>query len=265
MKLLKSSIIILLASFTFSSCSSDDDSDEFWDAINVSSQFKPVVFVFSSTEIASCDQHGQANLEYLLASNIQNIDGKDVNGMMLFPSITDPLYNPVAEELKFLYDENGSQSFKSFPSFVHNMSFFDIDTLSWHSSIESNLSTTPLISLGQKNSLKNDQQTIYIKGKYNKHVNSSHSIALYLFRKSRTANQKTTTGSSISKSHKNVIYSAVTNSYGQILPAKNKSEELHAKFQFDLSGIPSNEVGYLAVVYKLNDGKPVEVINSLKF
>jgi|TARA_B100000795_G_scaffold269915_1_gene261114 hypothetical protein len=265
MNLYKITFIIFSSVLTFSSCGTNDSSDYFWDEISVSGKFRPVSFVFSSTEIGTCYNYGQYNLEKVLKSQIQNIDGKAVNGMMLFPSVTDPLYNPLSEELKFLYDENGNQTFKSFPSFVNDMNFFAFDSVSWYQSIENNLSKTPIISLGQKSALKDDQQTIYIKGIYNKKTSSSHSIALYLFRKSKGANQKTPAGTTVYKIHKNVIYSAVTESYGKILSSKNKSEEFHAKFQFDLNNVPSSQISYLVIIYKLNDGKPVEVINSITF
>lgn len=265
MNLLKITFILLSVTITFSSCGADDSSDEFWDEISVSKKFKPVSFVFSSTEIGTCDNHGQSNLESVLKSEVKNINGSSINGMMLFPSITDPLYNPISEELKFLYDENGNQTFKSFPSFVNDMNFFDIDSLNWYESIESSLSKTPLISLGQKSTLKSDQQTIYIRGIYNKSTSTSHSIALYLFRKSQGANQKTSTGETIYKTHKNVIYSGATSSYGQVLSSKNTSEEFHAKFQFNLNNVSPTEIGYIAIVYKLANGKPIEILNSITF
>ena len=127
------------------------------------------------------------------------------------------------------------------------------------------MNKTPIISLGQKSNLKSNQQTLYIKGVYNQSTSISHSIALYLFRKSKGENQKTATGNIIYKTHKNVIYSGATSSYGQVLSSKNKSDEFHVKFQFDLNNVPSSEIGYLAIIYKLEEGKPVGIINSLSF
>tara|TARA_B110000211_G_C14081701_1_gene554854 strand:- start:1708 stop:2505 length:798 start_codon:yes stop_codon:yes gene_type:complete len=263
MKILKSAIILLFITLTFTNCSTDDDSNEFWDAITVADEFKAATFVFSSTEIGTCDEHGEHNLNAVLNSEISNITGSSVNGLVLFPSITDPLYNHISEELKFLYDQNGDQTFNSFPSFVDDMNCFDIDSLAWYNSIETTINRVPLISLGKKNSLKGDQQTIYIRGIYNDNVSSSHSIALYLFKKSLGANQKIISGQTIYKTHKNVIYSGATNTYGKVLSAKNKSEEFHEKFQFDLNNVPSAHIGYAVIIYELKDGKPVGIINSL--
>jgi hypothetical protein len=265
MKIIKPTLILLLFTFIFTNCSTDDDTDEFWDGVNVSNKFKAATFVFSSTEIGSCDKHGENNLNAVINSEINNIAGNSVNGLVLFPSITDPLYNHISEELKFLYDQNGDQTFKSFPSFVDDMNCFDIDSLSWYNSIELTTNRTPLISLGTKTSLKGDQQTIYVRGIYNEGVSRSHSIALYLFKKSIGANQKTTTGQTIYKTHENVVYSGATNTYGKVLESKSKSEEFHSKFQFDLNNVPISEIGFAVIVYELTNGKPTAVINSTTF
>lgn len=263
MKILQSTLILTIITFTLTNCTTNDESDEFWNSINVSNKFKSTVFVFSSTEIGTCYEHGEINLNKILNSEIENIAGSSINGFLLFPSTTDPLYNPVSEELKFLFDQNGDQTFNSFPSFVDDMNCFDIDSLGWYNSIETTLNRTSIISLGREYSLEGNQQTIYVKGIYNQNLPAKHSIALYLFNKSKGAEQKTISGETVYKIHKNVIYSAATNTYGKELSPNNKNQEFREKFQFDLGNINSSNIGYLAIVYELKDGKPIGIINSL--
>ena len=224
MKILQSTFILIIIAFTLINCTTDEGSDEFWDNISVSNKFKSTVFVFSSTEIGTCYEHGETNLNKILNSEIGNIAGSSVNGFLLFPS-DGPLYNPVSEELKFLFDQDGDQTFNSFPSFVDDMICFDIDSLSWYNSIKTTINRTPIISLGKKLSLKGNQQTIYIKGVYNQSLSAEHSIALYLFNKSNGAQQKTISGQTIYKSHKNVIYSGATHTYGKELSTNNEKKE----------------------------------------
>ena len=261
MKILQ--LILIIITFTLTNCTTDDESDEFWDSISVSNKFRSTIFVFSSTEIGTCHEHGEINLNKILNSEIENITGSLINGFLLFPSTTDPLYNPVSEELKFLFDQNGDQTFNSFPSFVDDMNCFDIDSLGWYNSIETTLNRTSIISLGKEYSSEGNQQTIYIKGVYNQNFPTEHSIALYLFNKSKGAEQKTISGETVYKTHKNVIYSAATNTYGKELSPNNKNQEFREKFQFDLGNINLSNIGYLAIIYELKDGKPMGIINSL--
>lgn len=265
MKILKSAFILSIITFTLANCTTDDESDEFWNDIKVNNEFQSTIFVFSSTEIGTCYEHGENNLNLILDSKINNISGNYVNGFLLYPSTTDPLYNPISEELKFLFDQNGDQTFNSFPSFVDDMNCFDIDSLSWYNSIETTLNKTPIISLGKKHVVKGNQQTIYIKGYYNENLSKSHSVALYIFNKSKGANQKTNTGQTVFKTHKNVIYSGATNTYGKQLSEKNKNQEFHEKFQFDIDNSNPSEIGYVVIIYELNEGgKPIKIINSLR-
>ena len=263
MKIIQSTFILIIITFSLTNCTTDDDSDKFWDSINVSNEFKSTVFVFSSTEIGTCYEHGENNLKAILNSEISNIAGSSVNGFLLFPSPNDPLYNPVSEELKFLFDQNGDQTFNSFPSFVDDMICFDIDSLNWYNSIKTTINRTPIISLGKKLSLKGNQQTIYIKGVYNQSLSTEHSIALYLFHKSKGAQQKIISGQKIYKSHKNVIYSGATHTYGKELSPNNEKKEFHEKFQFDLNNANSTDIGYVVIIYERKDGNPVGIINSL--
>ena len=80
MKILKLTPILLLFALTFTSCNSDDETDEFWRGISISNNFKSTAFVFYSTEIGTCDEHGENNLEAVLKSNI--------NTCLLFPRST---------------------------------------------------------------------------------------------------------------------------------------------------------------------------------
>lgn len=244
-------------------CGDNDESDEFWEAISLINKSKTVAFVFSSTEIDKCGEHAQPNLEKVLNDKKTNIKSSKVNGFMLFPSITDKLYSTVAEELKFLYDNNGNGTFKAYPSFVSNMTCLDIDTISWFDSLEVATSQLSPITMGTRESSNGNQFTVYVKGKYSSPISKPHSVALYLYKNKIEGTQNTLASGVKNFTHKNVIFSSITNTYGKNLSAAQSNEEFHEKFNFDLSDESRDEVGILIIVFELKDGVPYSVINSL--
>lgn len=256
-------ILIVLAVFGLSSCGEDDESDEFWNVIPLIDKSKSVAFVFSSTEIDKCGEHAQPNLEKVLNGKKTEIKSDKVNGYMLFPSISDELYSPAAEELKFIFDENGNNTFKSYPSFVGNMHCFDIDTSKWFDTLAYTTSLISPIILGTRETTKGSQSTIYIKGKYSQDISNPHSVAVYLFKKQLQGTQNTIANGEINFSHKNVIYSSITNSYGKKLPSSQANDEMKEKFNYDLTGQSRENIGVLIVIYELTDGIPSGVLNSL--
>lgn len=265
MKLMKKSIIPALFSLLLFSCGEDDSSNEFWDEINVSANKKAFPIVFSSSEVGTCFEHGESNLRKVEDSKVQDINGSNVNGVIAFPSITDPLFTPVAEELKFVFDGNGNGTFQNFPALINDMECFNIDSLNWHQSIISHLNEPAKISLGYKTSLKKSTQTIYVKGVYNEDVSTSHSIALYSIEKVKQGSQKDGSGANVTVTHRNVLTSAITNTNGKTLSSAQKSNEFHEKFQFEIVEQLANNTQYIAVVFSLTNDSPDGVINCIQF
>jgi hypothetical protein len=86
-------------------CAPEEEKDTFWSEMNMYSDYQPFIFVFSDTQIPICAELGQPKLEEILNGEINGIAPKRTNGFMMYPSILDPQYSIVAEELKFLFDQ----------------------------------------------------------------------------------------------------------------------------------------------------------------
>ena len=107
-------LIILIG---VSSCSPIEESDTFWNNIKTNSEYNPFVFIFSNSQIPTCANYAQPKLEEVLNGEIEGISKDKVNGCMMYSSVSDyKLYSNIAEELKFLFDLNGNNTFKSYPA-----------------------------------------------------------------------------------------------------------------------------------------------------
>ncbi|MAS51952.1 MAG: hypothetical protein CMD20_01985, partial [Flavobacteriales bacterium] len=56
----------ILILFFLSGCIPEDQSDVFWNSINTTEKYTPFVFVFSNTQIPTCAEHAQPQLEKIL-------------------------------------------------------------------------------------------------------------------------------------------------------------------------------------------------------
>lgn len=253
----------LLLLFFLNGCIPEDQSDIFWSSIKTTDKYTPFIFVFSNTQIPTCAELGQPQLEKILNGEIDDIISDDVNGCMMYPSILDPQYSNIAEELKFLFDQNGNNTLNTWPAYVNNLTCFNIDSSQWYESIKTSQNQIPAIELGIKSTPSNKEIKVYVKGVYTSSV-SEHSIAVYAYRKSELASQTTDTGSEIFAIRNKIIY-ALTPTIGKSLnPNSEIKEEFNEVFTLETSGEDVSNLGILAVVYSIENGTPKTVINSIK-
>jgi len=245
-------------------CRIDDESSSFWSSILVDSEYRPFVFVFSNTNLPICANHAQPKLEAIIDNKIDSIDGDFINGVMMYPTLTDNHYSNIAEEIKFLFDNNGNQTLITTPAFFSNMKCHNIDTLELLESISLQRLETPGINLGIKSTVSDDNLKVYVKGEYKKNfTSSSHSLAVYSYKKSELGNQATENGTEIF-TLRNKVFSSLTPSMGKSLNSAAIGTELRELLTLDLSGETLSNIGIIAVIYELEDGKPISVVNSIK-
>tara|TARA_B100000963_G_C22598825_1_gene659228 strand:- start:1167 stop:1961 length:795 start_codon:yes stop_codon:yes gene_type:complete len=252
----------ILILFCLSGCVPEDQTDVFWNSINTKEKYTPFVFVFSNTQIPTCAKHAQPKLEKILNGDINDIISEDVNGCMMFPSILDPQYSNIAEELKFLFDQNGNNTFNTWPAYVNNLTCYNIDSTIWYESIRNSQNQSPTLKLGIKSTASNKEIKIYVKGEYSSSV-SEHSVAVYAYRKSELANQTTDSGSENFRVKNKIIY-ALTPTIGKSLNSNSPGEEFREVFTLEISNEDLSNLGFIAVVYHLENNVPFEVINSIK-
>mgnify|MGYP001266467673 CR=1 FL=1 len=253
-------LIILIG---FSSCAPIEESDTFWNNIKTSSEYNPFVFIFSNSQIPTCANYAQPKLEEVLNGEIEGISKDKVNGCMMYSSVSDyKLYSNIAEELKFLFDLNGDNTFKSYPAYVNNLICYNVDSTSWHTSIKSDITKSPVIKLGIKTTPSGNQIKVYVKGEYTSSL-SEHTVAVYVYRKSEQASQETSNGTELF-TVKNKIYTALTPTSGRSLSANSSGQQFREIFTLDTNNENTLNLGIIAVVYRLIDNKPTEILNSIR-
>ncbi|MBL56207.1 MAG: hypothetical protein CMP61_03370 [Flavobacteriales bacterium] len=260
----KKLLLFLSIILSLVSCRYNNQSSSFWNSITIESEYRPFVFVFSNTDLPICADHAQPKLQAILNNTIDSIEGEFVNGVMMYPALTDIHYSNIAEEIKFVFDNNGNETLETTPAFFSNMQCHNIDTLELYQSIITQRQIQPDINLGIKSSLSQGNLKVYVKGSYNKSFSaSSHRLAVYSYRKSELANQATDEGTSLF-TMKNKVVSALTPSLGKDLDAAAKGDEFREILTLDLSGETLDNTGIVAVIYTIEEGIPVSVANSIK-
>jgi hypothetical protein len=252
-------VVVLLL---FMGCAPEEEKDDFWSEIVTNYDYHPFIFIFSDTQIPFCANYGQPQLEKILNGEIDGITSKNINGFMMYPSILDPQYSNIAEELKFLFDKNGNNTLSTWPAYVNNLNCFNIDSNSWYTSIKNSQKKVPSIKLGIKTSPSNEDIKIYVKGEYTASI-AKHSLALYVYRKSELANQETYSGKEIFTS-KNKIISSLTPTLGKELPANSSGQEFRSVFSLNTNGETLSNLGVVVVIYNSSGSAPTEIINSLR-
>ena len=255
--------LILLLSIILHGCRIESETGDFWDSINTINKYQPFTFALTSSQIETCASISQPTLTSMLNAEFKGINNATISASMMFSSISDPQYSNIAEELKFLFDLNGNNTFKTYPAFVNNLTCFNTDTGSFFESIRSQINSSPKIKLGIKTAIDNNDLHVYVKGEYQDNITSDHSIAIYIYRKSEWANQVTPSGTESIK-FKNKIISATTPTVGSTLAKNNKGETFRKTGTFNFSSENLSNLGVLAIVYNLENNKPFEVLNSLK-
>jgi hypothetical protein len=253
------SIVLLLTG-----CRVEEETSTFWDSILVDSEYRPFIFVFSNTNFPICANHAQPKLEAILNNEVDSIDGDFINGLMMYPTLTDNYYSNIAEEIKFLYDNNGDKTLKTTPAFFSNMKCHNIDSIELIESIFSQRRLNPQINLGIKSTVSGKNLKVYVRGIYKSSFTASnHSLAVYSYRKSELGNHAIENGTEIF-TMKNNVFSSLTPSMGKSLTAASSGTELRELLTLDVSNEYLFNIGIVAVLYELENGKPISVVNSIK-
>jgi len=104
--------LILLLSVVILACRPESETDAFWDGINTKNKYQPFTFALTSSQIETCASISQPTLTSMLNAEFEGIDNAKINASMMFSSIEDPQYSNIAEELKFLFDLNGNNTYQ---------------------------------------------------------------------------------------------------------------------------------------------------------
>lgn len=249
----------LLIFITIAGCKPSDNSTEFWDNIPTSPFYKPFVFVLTSSKLPTAAEYGQPKLERLLNDKIAGIPANSINAVMMHGSSSDSYYSNIAEELKFLFDQNGNGTLNTIPAYFSDLVCYNIDSNSWYNGIRSDMQKTARVALGVYTELDGNDLRVYVKGTYNASV-SDHNLAVYLYKKTEDGIQTTSDGQ---KPYviKNRVYGALTPTMGTAIGFKNSGDEFRENFTYQ-GNMSLSQLGILCVVYETVNDVPVGVINS---
>lgn len=252
-------LIILVG---LSACKPEEESDTFWNEIETSDFYKPFVFVFSNTEIATCAEHAQPKLEQIWNGEATGISPNNVNGVMFFPSVLDNQYSFIAEEIKFLFDANGNNTLETWPAYFNNMFCYNIDSTGWKEAIKPQQTEIPKIKLGLNFGENNSEIRVYVKGEYQSSA-SNHSLAAYVYRKEELGYHETLEGKELT-TIKNKVIGSMTPTFGKSLDNGNPGDEIREVLSYNLGSESKNNLGVVVVIYQLSGSKPTQVINSAR-
>lgn len=248
------SLIVLLG------CKPTSNTEAFWKSISTSNSFKPFTFIITSSKIPTCADHGQPKMEALLNGNVEGVEEDKVTSVMMHASLSDPYYSYIAEEIKFLFDQNGNETLETWPAYFNNLTCYNIDSMGWHSSIKSDLEKSPSVKLGVKTEVDGGKLRVYVRGEYNETV-SEQNLAVYLYYKTEEGEQSTSSGTE-SYTIKNRVYSALTPSLGIDIGTKKSGDEIRESYTHT-GTFSKDNLGVLVVVYKTENDIPVAVENSV--
>lgn len=256
-------LLFISITLLLSSCTPDDTSDKFWNAIGVQNNHEPFAFSLSNSTLPTTYNATIPLHNTILNSQLNGIDGNDVNLLLLYNSISDPLYSNVAEEIKFLFDENGNNTLSTIPSYFSALTNYNLDSAAWTSAINTQQQTEAAAKLGILVRETNNGYNVYVKARYSQSI-SNHNIAVYVYKKNETVNHTMPNGAGTQNVQiKNRLIGAITPTYGTAVSPKSNGGESRTALFYSQGNENINTIGFIAVLYESQNNAPFNVINSL--
>lgn len=245
----------------FSGCKKEEEKT-YWDSVVMGTSTNSLAFLFTSSVIPPAGDYGLPYMEKVANGEITGLDKDKFFYMSMYSQVSDPEYNPFAENFLFKYDESGDSTFENFPAFVHNLKNFNYELDDFHTDVISHQNSGSFIRVGNLVRAKSGGLNMYVKLQYLTTSFDNHSVAIYLYEKEKVAPQATIANGEVANFvHKNVFSSAVTTQYGTPITGVIKAgTETELLFTHDYGTKSISNLGILTVVYKLDsNNEPVGV------
>lgn len=237
-----------------SGCSKEDEKT-YWDHVVLSTNTNSLAFMISSSVIPPAGDYGLPAMEKVANGEIDGLDEERFYYMTMYPHVSDPLYNPFAENFLFRYDESGDDSFENYPAFISNLKNYNYELDDFHADVISHQNEISLIQVGNLIRTNNGRFLMYIKLKYLTEFSENHSVAVYVYEKEKIASQETIANGVVQNFvHKNVFLNYATpTQYGTPINGTQAAEqETDLYYEFDYGTKDIKNLGILTVVYKLD-------------
>lgn len=250
--LLKLGVFFLFLTLAFTSCENEDES--LWDLVELSSTNSSLALMFSSSKIPPAGDFGLPVMESMKNNLTSGVLGGDrLFYLSLYPQVSDPLYSPIAEQFKFKYDENGDNSLTNFPAFVANTKNYNYELDSFKMNLSAQNQIKPKISVGNLLKLNGSVLEMYVKMRYNDFYFAPHSVAVYVYAKTKVASQETISGTVDNFVHKNVLIDLVNGIDGDVFSgAVQYGHERELQYKYNILDNDIENIGVLTVVYSLD-------------
>lgn len=260
-------LLIVVALLTFSASCKKDKEKTYWDSVVLSKATNSVAFLITSSVIPPAGDYGLPYMEKVANGEIAGLNKDNFFYMSMYPQVSDPLYNPFAENFLFRYDESGDESFDNYPAFVNNLKNFNYELEDFHADVISHQNDLSYVRVGNLIRSSSGVLNMYVKLQYVGTFTDNHSVAIYLYEKEKIASQKTINDGVITNFvHKNVFSSFVTTQYGDPINGTFvPGHETELLFTHDYGTKDINNLGILTVVYKLDsNNEPIGVYTAYR-
>jgi hypothetical protein len=247
------SFAIIVLSF---SCSKEDEDDtpQQPETINYTQveidEKQPFIALLSRHDCGACGAYGHPLFD-------QKAKNKRINAVSFYYKEEDPNFTPVSRELAEYHQIFGT------PTFLRGMDYLKNDTTKWKNSIDSTLNTAAEVNI--KIDAYSIGNTLTYKGIINSKQPFSNDVrfSVYVVENNVFGRQYTYNGNKWidEYEHNHVLRSAPHGLWGQSIDLSNSSTETE-ELTITIAPFNKNNLNLVGVVYLMDNGEPVSVLNS---
>ncbi len=212
------------------------------------------------------DDEESAVFNPALAGTSNGVNANKLHGMLLFPDtfLDSTLFTTTALSFKSMFDNNGNNSFNSYPSIAEGLVNYGTSFNNWKAAIDSVQKTPAVCGIGMSKEVYGNYVNVNVKVDFYNNVNDSVSIALYVVQEEVQAIQIVNPNDTNFKyNHKKVLRFSPNGEFGEnihFLPKAGTSQHTTVTV-FLPSQFNGASLEYLAVVYKMGESRPTSVLN----
>ncbi len=261
---MKKLIFFLLAlTIAFTACNKDKDKDDEpsgdgFSKIKITETQEAFVMLTTATWCVYCGQWGIPTFDEAFAGQ-GGIDATKVNGASLHYSSTDPMYLAMSETMKSEFGIGGPPNL-----WIEFDNTYNLQPDGWKTAVKARQTeTNPSCAVGLYKESDGSDIKVYAKVKFYETLSGTYNLAIYV---TESGIIDTQTGSTTPSAHdhKEVLRGEITadSPWGVSMFSGSSPGEYTKEFTYTPSGVDVNNIKFVAVVYKMDAGKPVESPNS---
>ncbi len=217
------------------------------------------VLVTTATWCKYCWDWGIPTFEDAFAG-ANSVDATKVNGLALHYSGSDPMFLQMAADIKTQYAIGGPPNL-----WVEFDNTYNLQPTGWTNAVKTRQSSTSACGVNLNKVLDGNTYKVYVKAKFFSTLTGTYNLAVYAIENGIVANQTTMTASDPNFVHNQVLRGEITNDspWGKQIFSGTSATDYQYEYTYTpASGVNINQVSFVAVVYRMDAGKPVESLNS---